>query len=99
MKAVNEIRLMALNYAEKNKRPLKAVEDYTSGYNQCISDVNKITLNGFKELSKIIIEHRIKVYSSEFYDPNMSMGRHREVEDNQKRLRELLDEITNIEVL
>lgn len=99
MKAVNELKLSALNYAEKNKRPLKAIEDYLAGYNQCVDDLNKISLNGFKGVCKTIVAQRIKVVSNEFYDPNMGAGRRKELEENIKKLENMLDVIltTNLE--
>lgn len=78
---------------KKNKRPLKAVEDYLAGYEQCVDDVTKITLSGFKELCKIVVEKRIKAVSNEFYDPNMGAGRRQDVEDNIKKLKNMLDVI------
>ena len=93
MKALNELKLSALNYAEKNKRPLKAIEDYLAGYNQCVDDINKISLSGFKEVCKIIVAQRIKVVSNEFYDPNMGMMRKKEVKENIKKLENMLEVI------
>jgi len=99
MRANDELKLSALNYAEKNKRPLKAIEDYLAGYNQCVDDVHKISLDNFKEVSKIIIAKRIKVVSNEFYDPNMGVGRRKEIEENIKKLENILEVILSAKLL
>ena len=82
MKNNNDLKLTALNYVEKRKLTLKAMEAFIDGYGQATKDLENITLDNFKEVCKIIVAHRIKVVSNEFYDPNMGAGRRKEIEEN-----------------
>ena len=93
MKNNNDLKLTALNYVEKRKLTLKAMEAFIDGYGQATKDLENITLDNFKEVCKIIVAHRIKVVSNEFYDPNTGAGRRKEIEENIKKLENMLNSI------
>ena len=84
MKNNNDLKLTALNYVEKRKLTLKAMEAFIDGYGQATKDLENITLENFKEVCKIIVAHRIKVVSNESYDTNMGLGRRKKLKKTLK---------------
>jgi hypothetical protein len=93
MKSNNDLKLTALNYVEKRKLTLKAMEAFIDGYGQPTTDLENISLENFKEVCKIIVARRIKIVSNEFYDPNMGAGRRKELDENIKKLENMLNSI------
>jgi hypothetical protein len=93
MKSNNDLKLTALNYVEKRKLTLKAMEAFIDGYGQATTDLENISLEKFKEVCKTIVARRIKIVSNEFYDPNMGAGRRKELDENIKKLENMLNSI------
>ena len=93
MKSNNNLKLTALNYVEKRKLTLKAMEAFIDGYGQATTDLENISLENFKEVCKIIVANRIKYISNEFYDPNMGLVRRKEIEENIKKIENMLNSI------
>ena len=99
MKKIDQIKLDALSYCNKNKRPIKSIDDFIAGYNLAITDLHKLNSNQFKELSKIIIENIIKRKRNEFYDPNMGAGRRNELNGEISIYKETLEIILSSKLI
>jgi hypothetical protein len=95
----NNLKLTALNYVEKNKLNIKAMQAFIDGYEEATTDLENISLENFKEVCKIIVARRIKIVSNEFYDPNMGLGRRKEIEEKIKKLENMLNSILDTKLV
>jgi len=89
MKADEHIKLEALDYCQKNKRPISSIKDYVTGYEKCVTDIRLMDFNKFIGLTEIIFSELDKKISNRFYDPEMGHGERKVLEEKQNKLNEL----------